>query len=395
MNEDIVIDVKNISKKYTIATGYQPDTLREKIVELAKYPLRALRGHHKPKTKEYWALKDISFQVKRGEVLGIIGKNGAGKSTMLKILSRTTEPTGGSIAMHGKVASLLEVGTGFNPELTGRENIYLNGAIIGMTKKEINSKFKDIVSFSGIGEFLDTPVKRYSSGMYVRLAFAVAAHLDSDILLLDEVLAVGDSSFQAKATKKIKDIVKSNRTVIFVSHNMLAIRDLCTRGVYLQDGKVVYAGKIEETISHYLRGDESSASLKGFDIRLDYGSGKLEWGRDKTLTIIVESRNNKLKNWECDVVAYALNGTKVFALESDKIDVDQVSTKYSSVQFKITNPGISAELYLDIGIRSPKEPDKYVYIFSRAAIIKPNLSTLPSHKREDVLITLPCTLERI
>ncbi len=262
MNDDIVIDVKNISKKYTIATDYQPDTLREKIVELAKYPLKVLKGEHqKPKTKEYWALKDVSFQVKRGEVLGIIGKNGAGKSTLLKILSRTTEPTSGTIQMKGKVASLLEVGTGFNPELTGRENIYLNGAIIGMSKKEINSKFNEIVEFAGIGEFLDTPVKRYSSGMYVRLAFAVAAHLDSDILILDEVLAVGDAEFHKKSYKKVKDLVYSGKTIVIVSHQMSAVRELASSVIVIEKGKLINNGETNLVIHKYLNTKDNNDNL--------------------------------------------------------------------------------------------------------------------------------------
>lgn len=263
MNEDVVIDVKNISKKYTISTGYQSDTLRDKLVELAQYPLRALTGHKRAKTKEYWALKDVSFQVKRGEVLGIIGKNGAGKSTLLKILSRTTEPTSGEITMRGRVSSLLEVGTGFNPELTGRENIYLNGAIIGMKKSEIKSKFDDIVEFAGIGEFLDTPVKRYSSGMYVRLAFSVAAHLDTDILIVDEVLSVGDAEFQKKCLGKMSSLARSGRTVILVSHNERAVLELCTCALYLKDGKVIAADESKKIIALYYK-DMSSGIKKTF-----------------------------------------------------------------------------------------------------------------------------------
>lgn len=261
MEKNIVIDVRNISKKYIIATDYQPDTLRDKIVELAKYPFRALKGHtHKPKTKEYWALKNISFQVAQGEVLGIIGKNGAGKSTLLKILARITDPTSGIVTMKGRVASLLEVGTGFNPELTGRENIYLNGAIIGMSKKEISSKFNEIVNFSGIGDFLDTPVKRYSSGMYVRLAFSVAAYLDSDILLLDEVLAVGDTEFQKKCLQKVEQMVREEKkTVIFISHNMGSVRKLCDRVIYIKNSSIQLDSKeIELGILAYTEGLSTS-----------------------------------------------------------------------------------------------------------------------------------------
>jgi lipopolysaccharide transport system ATP-binding protein len=199
-----------------------------------------------------WALKDINFEVKQGEVLGIIGKNGAGKSTLLKILSRVTAPTIGDIKVKGRIASLLEVGTGFHPELSGRENIYLNGAILGMTKKEINSKFDEIVDFSGVERYIDTPVKRYSSGMYVRLAFAVAAHLEPEILIVDEVLAVGDAEFQKKCLGKMKDVSGQGRTVLFVSHNMAAVKALCTQGILMDKGTVGFDGSINDTISKYL-----------------------------------------------------------------------------------------------------------------------------------------------
>lgn len=245
---DAVIDVRGISKKYEIVEGYEPDNFREKLVEIIKYPVRFFKGTHKTKKKSFWALKNVSFQVRKGEVLGIIGKNGAGKSTMLKILSRITEPTEGKITMRGKVVSLLEVGTGFNPELTGRENIYLNGAILGMSRKEITTKIEDIIDFSGVRKFIDMPVKRYSSGMYVRLAFAVAAHLDADILLIDEVLAVGDMEFQKKSLSKISALTNSqNKTVIFVSHSMHSILKLCQRVVYLESGKV-------QSVTHDIKG---------------------------------------------------------------------------------------------------------------------------------------------
>src|SRR6185295_18826423 len=199
-----------------------------------------LRGRRaRPENETIWALKDISFEVKRGEVLGIIGRNGAGKSTLLKILGRIAEPTRGRVTIRGRVASLLEVGTGFHPELTGRENIYLNGAILGMTQREIRKKFDEIVAFAEVEQFLDTPVKRYSSGMYVRLAFAVAAHLEPEILIIDEVLAVGDAQFQKKCLGKMEDVGKEGRTVLFVSHNMGAIKLLCSRAVILKQGQIL------------------------------------------------------------------------------------------------------------------------------------------------------------
>ena len=255
MQDDVVIKVENISKRYEIGETSSFVTLRDKLIEL---PSRIFKGPKR--TKTFWALKDVSFEVRRGEVVGIIGKNGAGKSTLLKILARITEPTSGRITMHGRVASMLEVGTGFNPELTGRENIYLNGAIIGMARKEIDAKFQDIVEFSGIGKFLDTPVKHYSSGMYVRLAFAVSAHLDADILLVDEVLAVGDAEFQKKCLGKMSDLAHSGRTVIFVSHNLNSLNSLCNRAVVIDNSRPIFVGTIKSAIIKYQSLFNSSSS---------------------------------------------------------------------------------------------------------------------------------------
>ena len=229
---DIAIRVENLGKMYRIGRAQQRhDTLRDLIVDTAAHIKDwGKRGDKSDET--IWALKDVSFEVRRGEVVGIIGRNGAGKSTLLKILSRITEPTTGRAEIHGRVGSLLEVGTGFHPELTGRENIYLNGAILGMRRFEIERRFDEIVAFSEIERFLDTPVKRYSSGMYVRLAFAVAAHLEPEILLVDEVLAVGDAAFQKKCLGKMGNVAETGRTVLFVSHNMAAVSNLCKRGAW-------------------------------------------------------------------------------------------------------------------------------------------------------------------
>src|SRR6202162_2053000 len=239
---DTVIAVKQLGKRYLLGQQRSPnDGLRHAIESAMKSPFNWLRGHRRSRKEqtEFWALKDISLEIKRSEVVGIIGRNGAGKSTFLKILSRITEPTRGRIEICGRVVSLLEVGTGFHQELTGRENIFLNGAILGMTKAEITRKVDVIVAFSEIEKCLDTPVKRYSSGMYVRLAFAVAAHLEPEILIVDEVLAVGDAQFQKKALGKMKDVsTNDGRTVLFVSHNMTAVKSLCTRGLVMDKGKV-------------------------------------------------------------------------------------------------------------------------------------------------------------
>jgi len=229
-------------------------------------------------SSEYvWALQDINYEVQQGEVLGIIGRNGAGKSTLLKILSRTTGPTTGSIKIKGRVASLLEVGTGFHPELTGRENIFLNGAILGMTKQEIRSKFDEIVSFAGVERYVDTPVKRYSSGMYVRLAFAVAAHLEPEILIVDEVLAVGDAEFQKKAIGKMKEVSEGQgRTVLFVSHNMAAVQNLCTRAMYLKNGKTAYLDSTSNTINFYLSDVKKNADKDLADVTERKGNGSIQ-----------------------------------------------------------------------------------------------------------------------
>lgn len=247
---DIAIRVENLGKRYRIGAARERyDTLRDALVGTFRRLRR--RSLEDAEEREIWALKDVSFEVKRGEVLGIIGRNGAGKSTLLKILSRITEPTTGRAEIYGRVGSLLEVGTGFHPELTGRENIYLSGAILGMKKAEIDRRFDEIVEFAEIERFLDTPVKRYSSGMYVRLAFAVAAHLDPEILLVDEVLAVGDAAFQKKCLGKMGEVGKEGRTVLFVSHNMAAIETLCDRGLLLHKGFIQALGPIEQIISEY------------------------------------------------------------------------------------------------------------------------------------------------
>jgi lipopolysaccharide transport system ATP-binding protein len=260
---DTVIRIENVSKLYRlgqVGTGTISHDLNrwwhrvrgkeDPYLKIGQINNRAVKGD-----SDYaWALKDISFEVKRGDVVGIIGRNGAGKSTLLKILSRVTTPTSGEIKIKGRVASLLEVGTGFNPELTGRENIYLNGAIMGMRKREIDVKFDEIVAFAAVERYIDTPVKRYSSGMYVRLAFAVAAHLEPEILIVDEVLAVGDAEFQKKCMGKMQDVAGHGRTILFVSHNMAAINSLCTKGVAMQAGAILSIGSVASCIEAYLNG---------------------------------------------------------------------------------------------------------------------------------------------
>jgi lipopolysaccharide transport system ATP-binding protein len=254
-----IIQCRELSKRYQLGVmGHETDTFREFLLQLARAPF-AFVGAKKDaqdiegRNKEFlWALRDINFDVEEGSVVGVIGGNGAGKSTLLKILSRITDPTEGEIIIRGRLASLLEVGTGFHPELTGRENVFLNGAILGMHRSEIAAKFDEIVAFSEIEQFLDTPVKRYSSGMYVRLAFSVAAHLDPEILVVDEVLAVGDVAFQKKCIGKMSDVSHSGRTVLFVSHNMAVVQNLCTTGMVLDHGRINFQGSVQDAINNYL-----------------------------------------------------------------------------------------------------------------------------------------------
>lgn len=265
---EIALSVQNLSKSFRIAhqrgglRGYR--TLHDELMTLPRRLVDRLRKGRST-SETFWALKDVSFDVSTGEVLGIIGSNGAGKSTLLKILNRITEPTSGGVDIYGRVGALLEVGTGFHPELTGRENIFLNGAILGMTRAEIKRKFDEIVAFAEVERFLDTPVKRYSSGMYVRLAFAVAAHLDPEILLIDEVLAVGDAEFQKKCLAKMEDVAANEgRTVIFVSHNMDAVCHLCSRCILLRNGKIEKAGDAAEVVAAYLGGEQDQAPVIEF-----------------------------------------------------------------------------------------------------------------------------------
>ncbi len=275
MNE-VVIRFEDVSKQYrlgVVGTGTLSHDLNRFFAKVRgkEDPTRkvGVANTLNEKSGDYvWALKDINFSLNDGEVLGVVGKNGAGKSTLLKLLSRVTAPTTGEIKVKGRIASLLEVGTGFHPELTGKENIYLNGAILGMTKREITSKFEEIVDFSGVSKYVDTPVKRYSSGMYVRLAFAVAAHLEPEILIVDEVLAVGDAEFQKKAIGKMQSVSRSGRTVLFVSHNLTAVEQLCTKGILLQNGMLKMEGPIHDVTTAYKKSSVHESELKRSGTRL-------------------------------------------------------------------------------------------------------------------------------
>jgi lipopolysaccharide transport system ATP-binding protein len=328
------ITIDGISKCYQIGLRSKPyETLRDAIMNAIQAPFRRLTGNRGPRSAEgeFWALKNVSFEVKKGEVIGIIGRNGAGKSTLLKILSRITEPTEGIAKLKGRVASLLEVGTGFHPELTGRENVYLNGAILGMHKAEIDRKFDEIVAFAETEKFLDTPVKYYSSGMYVRLAFAVAAHLEPEILIVDEVLAVGDQEFQKKCMGRIQQVSQGDgRTVLFVSHNIAAIRNLCDRAAYLRGGELVSVGPAEEVVTEYLNAAKGSdeknlltrprfpgiaASISGFSAQPAKDSDHLVSGGSATFEVEMNIQES-IQNAAVTVMFCSDQGYRVLAFSS-------------------------------------------------------------------------------
>ena len=346
MSDEVVIWVENLGKCYHIQHQAQRqrytalrDVLADKTKSLARrlWSLTARTPHsalRTPHSEDFWALKDVSFEVKQGDVLGIIGRNGAGKSTLLKILSRITEPTEGRVRIKGRVASLLEVGTGFHPELTGRENIFLNGAILGMTREEIKRKFDEIVAFAEVEKFLDTPVKRYSSGMYVRLAFAVAAHLEPDLLIVDEVLAVGDAAFQKKCLGKMQDVSKGGRTILFVSHNMGALKSLCTAAIELQAGRLTAKGETAKVVGNYLasirsiqmddlekrkdRSGDGSARITSIKIQTADDIGIIQ-SRSR-LKFTIQYRSQKpLKNATFLVGVYDYSNTGLFLLNSEVI----------------------------------------------------------------------------
>ena len=337
-----MIRAEGLGKKYMIGHAAEREryvALRDAIARGARKMWRNTANFIRggvivagDRAEEFWALRDVSFEVKRGEVLGIIGRNGAGKSTLLKIFSRITEPTEGRVTIEGRVASLLEVGTGFHPELTGRENVYLNGAILGMTRQEIRNKFDEIVAFAEFEKFLDTPVKRYSSGMYVRLAFAVAAHLEPEILIVDEVLAVGDAEFQRKCLGKMDEVSRrEGRTVLFVSHNLASVRSLCTRAIMLRDGRLAKEGEPGDVVQEYLEMGIAQARIPLVD-RKDRGGNGVARFRSVTISnadegkvfspgcrirfVIEYDSPSPLRNTQFLVGIYDLNGTGIFLLDS-------------------------------------------------------------------------------
>jgi lipopolysaccharide transport system ATP-binding protein len=366
--QDSVIKVFGLSKAYRIGLkDLQHDTLGAALGSWIKSPFtnyKRVKNLARVNLEDdspdiFWALRDINFEVKRGDVLGIIGKNGAGKSTLLKILSRITEPSAGRVEIYGRVASLLEVGTGFNLELTGRENVFLNGTILGMTKKEIESKFDEILAFSGIEKFIDTPVKRYSSGMKVRLAFAVAAHLDPEILIIDEVLAVGDLEFQKKCLGKMSDIAETEgRTVLFVSHDMAAVQKLCTKGICLVNGRVKFSGSASEAVDFYFKSwVNTSAMSTGLDPSGRRGDGPVKVIAVETLSIGLQPLTNfkigqpivfkitvradtDLKSVLVGIAIKSISGVEIFHSTSRYSEVGDIMVKGDNILYVQYDPNV-------------------------------------------------------
>lgn len=358
-NRPVMIDLQNVKKKYVIRHNFEkPASFSGKLKLLAK---KIIHPTKKYETEDFYALNGVSFQVRQGEKVGIIGKNGAGKSTLLKVLSRITEPSDGRIEMLGKLSAMLEVGTGFNSELTGRENIYLNGAILGMTKEEIDKKMDDIIDFSEVGKFIDTPVKRYSSGMFVRLAFAVASNLDPDILIVDEVLSVGDTKFQRKCIDKMMNIADSGKTILYVSHQMQTIQQLCNRVIVLKDGKVIYDGDVERGIEIYTetvdvnstsfdltdhnpRGSQM-AVIEKIDI-LDKQTCSWFYNEPIRFRVRINAKEN------CDMV-------RLYFIVRD-LNVNNVFGKSESVELPLLEKNKTYEFDISIGNADILAPGKYI-----------------------------------
>lgn len=395
---DIVIKAEGLGKKYLI--GHQSE--RERYTALRDVMARNVKGLWNKtrqvlsgqqllagdEIEEFWALRDIDFEIKRGDRVGIIGRNGAGKSTLLKILSRITEPSEGKVTIKGRVASLLEVGTGFHPELTGRENIYLNGAILGMTRNEIKKKFDEIVDFAGVEKFLDTPVKRYSSGMYVRLAFAVAAHLEPEILVVDEVLAVGDAEFQKKCLGKMEDVSKNEgRTVLFVSHNMGAIASLCQEAILLKNGKILEKSNIEKVVSIYYESMKQSRSEK-IQVEVISADENGLWTLGSKLKIKITWNNHQFKSgYLCDVSFNTIDGVKVFAVESFKVMGGQyIKPDVKEIFFEFENIGfIDRDLRIDVGLKKDVD-ENYFLLVENACTVSVPADKLYVYKANDAIV---------
>lgn len=386
MSKNIVLDIENVSKQYRlgeIGTGTLQHDLKRwwASVQGREDPFMKI-GEANDRTQKgdsdyVWALRDINFQVEQGQAVGIIGRNGAGKSTLLKLLSKVTKPTTGTIKYKGRIASLLEVGTGFHPEMTGRENIYLNGAILGMSRKEISRKFDEIVDFAGVERYVDTPVKRYSSGMYVRLAFAVAAHLESEILIVDEVLAVGDAEFQKKCIGKMGDVTKDQgRTILFVSHNMASIQNLCDYGIFMEKGTVRYRGDIQKTVDYYLLNNSLQGNTKNLektyksiykskikslslkDVQTDLDKTSFKMGEDIKIRVELDIREN-FENLGMNVRMNDVYGNGIAAWRTSEMGIEIKNNEV--VELTIQNLNVFDGNYnFSISILNNKETIDYV-----------------------------------
>lgn len=389
-----IITVEHLSKRYELRhqQAERYTALRDVLTNKARSLFR--RGPAASVTRdEFMALNDVNFTVNAGDRLGVIGRNGAGKSTLLKVLSRIVDPTQGRITIDGRVASLLEVGTGFHPELTGRENIFLNGAILGMGRAEIRSKFDEIVEFAEVERFLDTPVKRYSSGMYVRLAFAVAAHLEPEILIVDEVLAVGDAQFQRKCLGKMRDISTGHgRTILFVSHNMGAIRSFCDRCLLLDRGRVLADGPTNDVLPLYF-GVGKDTEMDGFRISAVPLDPSGEWVAGSLMRIDISWAEGRYRpGWHADVACYTLEGTKLFAFQSHTMPgVNTEVVGSNGVRFEIMNPGlVDQDIRLDVGVR-PSANQPYNVVIENALLLSPSNKGISRDRVPDVLLVPQAT----
>lgn len=356
---EVVIKADGISKQYRLGLQEKKsDTFVGQVLDMVKTPLKNfkrlanLSKFTNDDNSIFWALKDINFEVRQGEVLGIVGKNGAGKSTLLKILSRITEPTAGNIMIRGRVSSLLEVGTGFHPELTGRENIYMNGTILGMTKKEIDIKFNEIINFSGVRKHIDTPVKFYSSGMKVRLAFSVAAHLEPEILIIDEVLAVGDAEFQKKCLGKMEDVANEGRTVLFVSHNMSAVKSLCTRAILLNNGEIEFGGDVDDVIEHYLKDFRNPNEINEnkyisyLNINKQKSNAFIKIGEDLKINFAFKNLEYPIKNPIIKIEIQSEEGIEVASINSfHSVDHSFEISNNSNIEVLIPNLSLNVGTY--------------------------------------------------
>ncbi|MBI3500629.1 MAG: ABC transporter ATP-binding protein [Bacteroidetes bacterium] len=390
-----MLEIKNISKKFRIRHEQQPYlSLRDSITSFFKNPVSNIQY---PASEEFWALKDISFDVVPGESIGIIGKNGAGKSTLLKILSKITPPTEGKIISRGRIASLLEVGTGFHPELTGRENVFLNGSILGMKRKEIQNKFDEIVDFSGVEKFLDTPLKHYSSGMQLRLAFAVAAFLEPEILMIDEVLAVGDVDFQKKCIKKMDDVSKKDgRTILFVSHDLGLILSICNNCILIDNGKIIMNANTQSVIEKYKMSIITQSNNPNLPIKVKgYFQNDKSWNDESNLIIEIVWPKYFLKpGWECDITCYTTNRVKIFSIASHLFDNFKSSNpEINTILFDIKSCNFAERNYLiDVGIREGRNVP-YSYVIENSITINPSNPELPKYKRQDVICVPQARIE--